>query len=220
MFTKNKKENVTSEKEEQEKVYNVDVEEQETVKEDTEAKEESKETSNETPKEEKKKEEKKEEKKKEKKLTAEESLQKQIEDLQKELAVAKNAYYLAYADTENLKKRLRADAETANKYRIQSFALNILPALDSLQLALAGKDISDPFVKGVKLTYDQIIHALANEGVEPIDCLNKPFDSKYHHAIMTEKVEGVEPNMVVEVLQTGYMLKDRLLRAALVKVSE
>ena len=207
MFTKNKKENVTSEKEEQEKVYNVDVEEQETVKEDTEAKEESKETSNETPKE-------------EKKLTAEESLQKQIEDLQKELAVAKNAYYLAYADTENLKKRLRADAETANKYRIQSFALNILPALDSLQLALAGKDISDPFVKGVKLTYDQIIHALANEGVEPIDCLNKPFDSKYHHAIMTEKVEGVEPNMVVEVLQTGYMLKDRLLRAALVKVSE
>ena len=211
MFTKNKKENVTSEKEEQEKVYNVDVEEQETVKEDTEAKEESKETSNETPK---------EEKKKEKKLTAEESLQKQIDDLQKELAVAKNAYYLAYADTENLKKRLRADAETANKYRIQSFALNILPALDSLQLALAGKDISDPFVKGVKLTYDQIIHALANEGVEPIDCLNKPFDSKYHHAIMTEKVEGVEPNMVVEVLQTGYMLKDRLLRAALVKVSE
>ncbi|MDO4378545.1 MAG: nucleotide exchange factor GrpE [Erysipelotrichia bacterium] len=152
--------------------------------------------------------------------TAEEVLQKQIEDLQKELAIAKNAYYKAYADTENLKKRLYSDAEKADKYRIQTFATDILPALDALQIALAGKDINDPFVKGVKLTYDQIIHALAKEGVSPIDCLNKPFDANYQHAIMTEKVEGTEPNMVVEVLQTGYMLKDRLLRAALVKVSE
>lgn len=216
MFTKNKKENekMDSEKEKDNvKQYNVEVDEQEAVQEDI--KEESKEE-----KKEENIENKQEDTKEEKKLTAEESLQKQIDDLQKELAVAKNAYYLAYADTENLKKRLRAEAQTADKYRIQTFALSILPALDSLQLALAGKDINDPFVKGVKLTYDQIIHALANEGVEPIDCLNKPFDSKYHHAIMTEKVEGVQPNMVTEVLQTGYMLKDRLLRAALVKVSE
>lgn len=215
MFTKNKKENekMDSEKEKDNvKQYNVEVDEQEAVQEDI--KEESKEKKEENI------ENKQEDTKEEKKLTAEESLQKQIDDLQKELAVAKNAYYLAYADTENLKKRLRAEAQTADKYRIQTFALSILPALDSLQLALAGKDINDPFVKGVKLTYDQIIHALANEGVEPIDCLNKPFDSKYHHAIMTEKVEGVQPNMVTEVLQTGYMLKDRLLRAALVKVSE
>lgn len=216
MFTKNKKENekMDSEKEKDNvKQYNVEVDEQEAVQEGI--KEESKEE-----KKEENIENKQEDTKEEKKLTAEESLQKQIDDLQKELAVAKNAYYLAYADTENLKKRLRAEAQTADKYRIQTFALSILPALDSLQLALAGKDINDPFVKGVKLTYDQIIHALANEGVEPIDCLNKPFDSKYHHAIMTEKVEGVQPNMVTEVLQTGYMLKDRLLRAALVKVSE
>ena len=216
MFTKNKKENekMDSEKEKDNvKQYNVEVDEQEAVQEDI--KEESKEE-----KKEENIENKQEDTKEEKKLTAEERLQKQIDDLQKELAVAKNAYYLAYADTENLKKRLRAEAQTADKYRIQTFALSILPALDSLQLALAGKDINDPFVKGVKLTYDQIIHALANEGVEPIDCLNKPFDSKYHHAIMTEKVEGVQPNMVTEVLQTGYMLKDRLLRAALVKVSE
>ena len=145
---------------------------------------------------------------------------KQIEDLQKELAVTKNAYYKAYADTENLKKRLYSDAETANKYRIQSFALSILPSLDALEIALTGKDVNDPFVKGVKLVYDQIIHALSNEGVSPIDCLNQPFDAKYHNAIMTEKVEGVKPDIVIEVMQKGYMLKDRLLRAALVKVSE
>ena len=64
------------------------------------------------------------------------------------------------------------------------------------------------------------MHAMDQEGVKVIDCLDKPFDSNYCHAIMTEKVEGKEPNIVVEVLQKGYMLKDRLLRAALVKVSE
>ncbi len=158
--------------------------------------------------------------KKEKKLSEVEKLKQEIEELKQEIGVTKNAYYKAYADTENLKKRLQAQADEANKYRIQSFALAILPALDSLELALNGKDPEDSFVKGVKLTYDQILHALNNEGVEKIDCLNKPFDANEAHAIMTDKVEGTEPNTVIEVLQTGYRLKDRLLRAALVKVSE
>ena len=144
----------------------------------------------------------------------------EIEKLNLELAAAKNAYYRAYADADNLKKRLMNEAENANKYRIQSFALSILPAIDSLERALDGKDESDPFVKGVKLTYDQIMHALNEEGVTVIECVNKPFDANYHHALMTEKVDGVEAGQVVEVLQKGYMLKDRLLRAALVKVSE
>ncbi len=153
-------------------------------------------------------------------LTETEKLQKTIEELQQEVAITKNAYYKAYADTENLKKRLLNDAENAHKYRIQSFAQSILPALDALEIALAGKDISDPFVKGVKLTYDQIIQALTDEGVSQIDSIDKPFDPNFENAMLIEKVEGVEPNIVIEVLQKGYMLKDRLLRAALVKVSE
>lgn len=144
----------------------------------------------------------------------------EVEKLNSELAAAKNAYYKAYADADNLKKRLQAEADNANKYRIQSFALNILPAIDSLERALDGKDENDPFVKGVKLTYDQIQNALSQEGVSPIECLDQPFDANYHHALMTEKVEGKEAGIVIEVLQKGYMLKDRLLRAALVKVSE
>ena len=174
----------------------------------------------ETPKEENEGKENRKEHKKEKKLSEVEKLKQEIEDLKQEIGVTKNAYYKAYADTDNLKKRLQAQADEANKYRIQSFALAILPALDSLELALMGKDPEDSFVKGVKLTYDQLMHALNNEGVEKIDCLNKPFDANEAHAIMTDKVEGIEPNTVIEVLQTGYRLKDRLLRAALVKVSE
>lgn len=160
------------------------------------------------------------EKAEEKQLSPIEQLQNEVDNLQLELAASKNAYFKAYADADNLKKRLMADAENANKYRIQSFALSILPALDSLELALQDKDLNDSFVKGVKLTYDSIMHALENEGISVIDCLDKPFDSNNAQAMMTDQVEGKEPGIVIEVLQKGYMLKDRLLRAALVKVSE
>ena len=148
------------------------------------------------------------------------SLEEQISKLQEELADATNKYYKAYADTENLKKRLQNEADMTRKYRIQSFALEILPVIDNLERALAQETSDESFKKGVEMIYQQLIHALKNEGVEVIDALNKPFDPNFHHAIMQEAVEGVESNMVVEVLQKGYVLKDRILRAALVKVSE
>ena len=65
-----------------------------------------------------------------------------------------------------------------------------------------------------------LVAILEKEGVKEIEALNNPFDHNYHQALMQEPVEGVESGIVVEVLQKGYMLKDRVLRAALVKVSE
>lgn len=147
-------------------------------------------------------------------------LEEQVEKLKEELAQATNNYYKAYADADNLKKRLQQEAEMTRKYRIQSFALEILPVIDNLERALAQPTSDESFKKGVDMIYQQLIHALKNEGVEEVEALNKPFDANFHHAIMQEKVEGVESNMVVEVLQKGYILKDRILRAALVKVSE
>ena len=61
---------------------------------------------------------------------------------------------------------------------------------------------------------------MKNEGVEEIDCLNKPFDANFEQAIMMEKKEDVESGIVIEILQKGYVLKDRILRPAMVKVSE
>ena len=148
------------------------------------------------------------------------SLEEQISKLQEELADATNKYYKAYADTENLKKRLQNEADMTRKYRIQSFALEILPVIDNLERALAQETSDESFKKGVEMIYQQLTYALKNEGVEVIDALNKPFDPNFHHAIMQEAVDGVESNMVVEVFQKGYVLKDRILRAALVKVSE
>ena len=68
--------------------------------------------------------------------------------------------------------------------------------------------------------YQQIMNALSNEGVSAIEAKDKPFDPKVHQALLTEKVEGVESGIVLEEIQKGYMLKDRVLRATLVKVSE
>lgn len=70
------------------------------------------------------------------------------------------------------------------------------------------------------MIYSQLKNALAKEGVEEIEALNQPFDANWHQALMSEPKEDTEPGMVIEVLQKGYKLKDRLLRAAMVKISE
>lgn len=147
----------------------------------------------------------------------------EIEALQSQLAESKNNLLRAYADTDNTRKRLQKEAETAKKYRFQNAALEILPILDNMDLALANVPANEEaatFVKGFEMIRTQLVNALANEGVQEIEALNKPFDANLMQGLMTEKVEGVEPGMVTQVLQKGYKLKDRMLRPALVKVSE
>lgn len=152
-------------------------------------------------------------------LTEEEKLKIENESLKQEIEQLKNDALKAYADAENLKKRIQRDYEQSLKYRIQSFAITILPALDNLERAMLVDD-STGIKDGVIMIYNQIMQALESEGVVPIEALNQPFDPNLHQAMMVETVEGVEPNIVIEELQKGYMLKDRVLRASLVKVSE
>lgn len=152
-----------------------------------------------------------------------EELEEENLKLKEEIAASKNAFYKAYADAENLKKRLQSEADNVRKYRIQSFASEVLPVLDNLERALDVK-VDDPnvknYAKGFEMIYQQLVHILDVEGVKEIEALDKPFDPNVHQALMQEAKEGVEPGIVIEVLQKGYMLKDRVLRATLVKVSE
>jgi len=152
-----------------------------------------------------------------------EELEEEIVKLKEEAAANKNAYFKAYADTENLKKRLQSESDNVRKYRIQSFAMEILPVLDNLERALDVK-VDDQnvknYAKGFEMIYQQLVHILNQEGVKEIEALDKPFDPNFHQALMQEAKDGVESGMVIEVLQKGYMLKDRVLRATLVKVSE
>ena len=76
------------------------------------------------------------------------------------------------------------------------------------------------FLEGFKMIYTHLVEVLKKFEVTEIECLNKPFDHNFEQALMTTKVDGVESGMVVEVLQKGYLLKDKVIRTAMVKVSE
>ena len=151
------------------------------------------------------------------------ALQEEIDTLKEELRTAKLDVVRAYADTENMRKRLQKEADTNKKYRFQSAALEILPIMDAMNMALMVQPEGDEaknFAKGFEMIRTQLVTMLENEGVKEVEALNKVFDPNLMQALMQEKVEGVESGIVVEVLQKGYMLKDRILRPALVKVSE
>lgn len=150
-------------------------------------------------------------------------LEKTIETLENDLKTARNDAARAYADADNTRKRLLKEAEATKKYRFQSAALELLPILDSMNLALNAvpeDEAVQSFAKGFEMIRNQLQTVLDKEGVKEIEVLDKPFDSATMQALMQEKVDGKESGIVTDVLQKGYMLKDRILRPALVKVSE
>ena len=144
-----------------------------------------------------------------------------IKKLEAEVNELKNKYALAYADTQNMQKRLQSEADQTRKYRIQSFALEILPVIDNFERALASDENTkdEGFYKGVQMIYEQLINALKNEGVSEIDCLGKEFDPNLHNAVMHIEDENLGENVVAAELQKGYMYKDQVLRYAMVQVA-
>ena len=82
------------------------------------------------------------------------------------------------------------------------------------------EDEVSKFLDGFKMIYANFSNILTNQGIAEIDCLNKEFDPNTMEAVLTDKVEGVEPNVVIDVLQKGYMYRGKVIRHAMVKVSE
>ena len=149
-------------------------------------------------------------------------LKNQISDLTEQVNQWKTDYYKVFADMENLKKRLKIEHENALKFMLQDFASDLLPIVDNLQRAL-GQEASEEikaFLKGFDMITTQLLDVLKKHGVEEIEAVGKEFDPNFHQAVMMTNVEGVESNMITEELQKGYKLKDRVIRASLVKVNE
>ena len=125
----------------------------------------------------------------------------------------------------NYRKRLEEEQSRLLKYCNEDLIKETLPILDNFERAIKMDDTNlddevSKFLSGFKMIYCNLVNILKSYGVIEIDGNNKPFDPTYHEAIMTEKRDGVEPGMVLEVLQKGYILKDRVIRPAMVKVSE
>ncbi len=135
----------------------------------------------------------------------------------------KNKAYLAYADTANLRKSLEADHRNALRYRAEGFIENLLPALDSMYLALKAEPNSQEaknYQQGFQFIYNQIQAALESEGVsEILPKVGDEFDSATMHAMEVEETEG-ESNKVTLVMRKGYRLHEKLIAPAMVKVSK
>ena len=133
----------------------------------------------------------------------------------------KSLYAITLADFDNYKKRAARDREDVYRYAESDILKDILPVVDNLALALANaKDKDDEFVKGVKLVSDGLLKALADHGAKPMeDLVGKELDPNFHEAIATLPSDTVEEGKISNVAKVGWLLNDKLLRAAQVVVS-
>ena len=147
-----------------------------------------------------------------------------IKTLSENVQELQNKLLYQQAEFANFKRR-REETRNMLKYQNYDMALEIITIVDSLERALnvpvdSLSDDIKKYLEGFRIMYNNLINILNKFEVHEIDCLNKEFDHNTQEALMTEHRDGIEPGIVIEVLQKGYMLKDKLLRAALVKVSE
>ncbi len=129
------------------------------------------------------------------------------------------------AELINYRKRKEEEISRMLKYANEDLVKEILPLLDNFERAIKmdDEDLEDEvskFLAGFKMIYVDFKNMLEKYEIIAIDGNNKPFNPVYHQAVMTTKVEATEPGMVLEVLQKGYLLKDRVIRPAMVRVSE
>ncbi len=147
-----------------------------------------------------------------------------IEDMKDALSEEKNKYLRLYADFENYKKISARNKEELLKYANEELMTDILTVIDHLELALqhSSEDNADSasLAEGVDLTLKELKNVLAKHGLAVIDASGKPFDPSIHHAMSQIETADAEENTVVREFRKGYMLRDRVLRAALVGVAK
>jgi len=144
----------------------------------------------------------------------------EVEAMNKKINDSKELYLRAQAELINYRKR--KDEETARtlKYCNENLVSEILPVIDNFERALSSKSSDQKLLDGINMVYGSLKNILIKYGLEEIDSLDKPFDPSYHQAVTTDNVEDKDDNIVLEVLQKGYMFKDKVLRPAMVKVNK
>lgn len=152
----------------------------------------------------------------------------QIANLEKQLAEVqqreRDNLLRAKAEMENLRRRTEQDVEKAHKFALEKFVNELLPVMDSLDRALevADKDNADmaPMVEGIELTLKSMLDVVHKFGVEVISEVNVPLDPNVHQAIAMVESEDVDAGKVLGVMQKGYTLNGRTIRAAMVTVAK
>lgn len=126
------------------------------------------------------------------------------------------------AEYDNFKRRTQEERIRERKYQAEDLANQLLPVLDNFERALqieVTEEIKGLY-EGIEMVYKQFLEALKSEGIEQIEALGEQFDPNLHHGVMQVEEEDFDSNEILEELQKGYMLKDKVLRAAMVKVNK
>jgi molecular chaperone GrpE len=156
-----------------------------------------------------------------------EAAEARIAELEAQLAEAKDQWIRAVADAQNARRRAKLDVEEAHKFAVARFAKDVLSVGDNLGRALqalppGGEGLDDRLkgvVQGVEATQRELRAVLERSGVKKIDAQDKPFDPNLHQAVAQIPDPSRPNNTVAQVFQDGYVINDRLLRAAMVVVA-
>ncbi|MCR1900920.1 nucleotide exchange factor GrpE [Ligilactobacillus apodemi] len=152
------------------------------------------------------------------------ALNDQLAELQKKYDELEDRYYRAEAEMANMTKRFKKEQEQLLRYEGQDLARDILPVVDNLTRALQTEvedEASKQLKQGIDIVARDLDKALQGNNVTKIASLGEVFDPTKHQAVKSVPVEeGQEPETIVQVLQEGYMLKDRILRPAMVVVAQ
>lgn len=148
----------------------------------------------------------------------------EMKKLKVELEETQDRLLRVQAEMANIQRRNAKEKQDAAKYRSQSLASELLPVIDSLEQALTievDEEKSVNLKKGVEMVYNILLEAMKKEGIEEINPMDAPFDPNFHQAIQTQPAEeGQAADTVVQVVQKGYLLKERVLRPAMVIVAQ
>ena len=144
-----------------------------------------------------------------------------VASLEAEIAALKDQVLRGQAEAENVRRRAARDVENAHKFALEKFAVDLLPVIDSLEKAVESADSAGEAIgEGVNLALKLFVDVLEKAGISGVDPLGVPFDPQFHEAMAMVESPDAEPNSVIDVMQKGYLLNGRLIRAAMVVVSK
>lgn len=126
----------------------------------------------------------------------------------------------ALAEFQNYKKRVERDREADQAMMKGDLIRNFLPILDDLERALQNRPVEDAWTEGIMLIQRKLQAILESEGLKRIEAEGQPFDPNFHEAISQEPVDGTDSGRVIAIVQNGYMLGERVIRPALVRVAK
>lgn len=151
---------------------------------------------------------------------AEDSVQRELADLEQQVAAAREEVLRTRADMDNTRKRLSRELETVRRYAAERVLADLLPVIDSLDQGLTALPQDDPGREGLDLTRRQLLTAMERHGLVILDPQGEAFDPAEHQAISTQASDSAAENTILTVLQKGFRLHERVLRPAMVIVAQ